>query len=214
VTTLFCDGGRAHHFGRTQNPTGRQPFRIGYTVHTEWVTKMNRRNALLAFSGAMATPLLVSLPRLAMAQTTKLPTLDFSQYKTETLMLGALSQQASALAAQRARNANVKQFAQFEIAEQTTMHEVLTDGEESKPIALDSAHAAILTQLQGADDKSFDRGYVQDQLNVHAELLNTQQSFLNSRPTSDDHRHVAMLARTVIQMHLTMLQDLQARLAA
>lgn len=174
---------------------------------------MNRRNALLAFSGTMAMPLLVSLPRSAAAQTPKVPTLDHSQYLSETLMLGVLSQQASMLAVQRTQNPKVKQFAQFEIAEQTTMHEVLTDGGDTRSVALDSAHAAVLTRLQGESDKTFDRAYVQEELSAHAELLNAQQSFLNNRPSNDDYRHIAMLARTTIQMHLTMLQDLQATLS-
>jgi putative membrane protein len=175
---------------------------------------MHRRNALPAFSGAMATPLLISLPCAAWCQTAKLPTLDHSQYLTETVMLGALSLQVSTLAVQRTRNPKVRQFAQFEINEQTAMQQVLTDGEEAKPVALDSAHAAVLTQLLGTSDKTFDTTYVEDELSVHAELLNGQQSFLNNRPTSDDYRHIATLARTTIQMHLTMLQDLQAMLSA
>lgn len=168
----------------------------------------------MAFSGAMASPLLVALPRLAGAQTAKLPTLDHSQYKTETLMLGTLSHQASALATERSRNAKVKEFGQFEIAEQFTMAQVLTDEDNPKPVPLNSTHAAVLTHLQGESDKGFDRAYVQAELTVHDELLNAQQAFLNTAPTDDDYRHIAMLARTTIQMHLALLHDLQNMLTA
>lgn len=124
-------------------------------------------------------------------------------------MLGTLSLQASMLAAERTRNPKVKEFAQFEIAEQTTMAQVLTDEDHPKAVALDPTNAAVLTRLQGASDKEFDREYVQAQLTGHDELLNAQQAFLNIRPSDDDYRHIAMLARTTIQMHITMLHDLQ-----
>jgi putative membrane protein len=174
---------------------------------------MNRRIALRAFSGAMASPLLLAMPHLAGAQTAKLPTLDHSQYKAETLTLGSLSRQASTLAAERTRNAKVKQFAQFEIAEQITMAQVLTDENSPKPVPLDPTSAAVLTRLQGVSDKEFDRTYVQDALTVHDELLHAQQAFLNTQPSDDDYRHIAMLARTTIQMHQALLHDLQSMLA-
>jgi predicted outer membrane protein len=173
---------------------------------------MNRRYALMTLSGAMATPVLAALPRLAVAQTTKLPTLDHSQYKAQTLMIGALSKQTSVLAAERSHNPKVKQFADFEVNEQNTMAQVIENDNDPKPAALDPEHAAILTRLQGASDKEFDRAYVQEQLTAHAELLSAQQSFLNDRPSDDDYRHIAMMARTTIQMHITMLHDLQAML--
>jgi putative membrane protein len=175
---------------------------------------MNRRNALMALSGAMATPLLVTLPGLATAQSAKLPTLDHSQYEAETLMFGGLSKQASQLAVERSRNPKIKEFAEFEIDEQTTMAQVLTDKANPEPVPIDPEHAEILKRLQGVSDTDFDRAYVQEELTVHAELLTAQQSFLNNRPSDDDYRHIAMLARTVIQMHVTMLHDLQAALPA
>lgn len=105
----------------------RKPFTLGYINHRIRINDMNRRYALMTLSGVMATPLLVSLPRLALAQSEKLPTLNLSQYKAETLMLGSLSRQASQLAEERTRNPKIKEFAEFEIAEQTTMGQVLTN---------------------------------------------------------------------------------------
>lgn len=175
---------------------------------------MNRRYALMTLSGVMATPLLVGLPRLALAQSEKLPTLDRSQYRAQTLMLGSLSKEASQLAAERSRVPKIKQFAEFEIAEQTTMAQVLTDENNPKPVAMDPEQAAILRRLQGATDKEFDRTFVEEELTTHAELLNAQQSFLNNDPSDADYKHIAMLARTVIEMHITMLHDLQAMLPA
>lgn len=79
---------------------------------------------------------------------------------------------------------------------------------------MDSEHAAILRRLQGETDKGFDRAYMEEELTIHAELLNTQQSYLNNDPSNDNYRHIAMLARTVIEMHITMLHDLQSMLPA
>ncbi len=49
-----------------------------------------------------------------------------------------------------------------------------------------------------------------EQIQGHQELLKIQQAFLNGVPTDHDREHLAVLARMAIQMHLTMLQDLQA----
>jgi putative membrane protein len=172
---------------------------------------MNRRNALMTLSGAMATSALMAVPRTVSAQSA-MPKLDHTQYVAATLMLGTLSKEASALALQRARHPKVKQFAEFEIAEQTTMAQVLTDNNNPPPARLDSERAQALSRLTGASDKEFDTAYIRQQLTGHAELLDTQQEFLNNRPSDDDPKHIAMLARTVIQMHITMLQDLESEI--
>ena len=60
----------------------------------------------------------------------------------------------------------------------------------------------------------FDTAYIQGQIVGHQQLLNIQQTFLNSILTGNDDEHIAVLARVVIQMHLTMLQELQMEITA
>ena len=135
---------------------------------------------------------------------------DLGQYRTMTLMVGSLALQSSQLASQRASLAKVKEFAEFEAAEQLTMAQVLTDEPNPTPASLDSTHAALLQTLSSTPQgHAFDAQYVALQLQGHHELLDVQNDFLHAQPSmSSDVAHIAMLARTTIQMHLTLLQEL------
>jgi putative membrane protein len=180
---------------------------------------MDRRNAIMAFSGILASSALLAAPRgPALAQTaaesgqaTKLTPL---QYRAQTLQVGTFSKQTSQLALTQAMHPKVRQFAQFEVNEQIAMAQVLTDVNNPPPVPLDAQHAALLQQLQAQSGKTFDAAYLQGQIVGHQQLLNVQQAFLNTTLTGNDDEHIAVLARVVIQMHLAMLQDLQTELAA
>jgi len=180
---------------------------------------MERRTLMLGLSGA-ALPLLVqATPRRALAQAggaaSPSATLDAAQHREATLRVGSLAKQASQLALQRASHPAVKQFAGFEDAEQTTIAQVLTNTQNPPPAPLDANEVATLRQLQAAAGPAFDQAYVQGQITGHQQLLGIQEAFLRGQPgMGTDAVHVAMLARTVIQMHLTMLGDLERALRA
>ncbi len=132
------------------------------------------------------------------------------QHMQQTLQIGSVALETSRLAQQKARNENLKQFAGFEVAEQTTIAQVLTDEPDPPAAVLDPAHQAMLQRLVAASDPAFDREYVLGQLQGHQELFQIQQAFLQNQPSmGTDAVHIAMLARTTIQMHLVMLQELQ-----
>ena len=171
---------------------------------------MNRRHALmgLAAAGAVAAPLLHGT---AAAQSA--PTVTPTEHLAKTLMAGTLAKQTSELALERAQNPKVKQFAGFEVAEQTAIAQVLTDVANPPPVPLDAAHAAVLTSLRPLSGAEFDRAYVQGQIQGHEELLVLQQGYLAGNNRSTDGQHIAVLARTVIQEHLIMLRDMQQMLA-
>jgi len=178
-----------------------------------------RRHALTGLTGLAAVSALVAASSgPARAQSSTVPgsgkTPGGSAYKTQTLIVGTLSKEQSQLALGRATHPQVKQFAQFEVAEQTTVAQVLTDEANPHPAPLDATLKATLTTLQQSRGKAFDAAYVQAQIEGHQKLLAIQQAFLNGRPDDMDHKHIAMLARTVIQMHLTMLGDLQQAVGA
>ncbi len=175
---------------------------------------MDRRNAIMTFSGILASSALVGVSRRpAFAQTDaesgKAKLITPLQYKTQTLQVGTFSKETSQLAMVQATHPKVAQFAQFEVNEQTAMAQVLTDLNNPPSVPLDDQHAALLRQLQSLSGKSFDTAFIQGQIVGHQQLLNIQQTFLNSILTGNDTEHIAVLARVVIQMHLAMLQELQ-----
>jgi putative membrane protein len=177
---------------------------------------MNRRHAMLGLAAAgAAMPLLRGT---AIAQTAPLVTpgtvrtVSETEHKAMTLMGGTLAKQTSQLALERSQNLKVKQFATFEIAEQTAVAQVLTDTGNPPPVGLDSEHQAMLTSLQSLSGAEFDRAYVQNQIVGHKELLLVQQGYLDNTNRSVDGQHIAVLARMSIQQHITMLEELNMML--
>lgn len=171
---------------------------------------MDRRGILLGSAGLAALAL---APRLALAQVRTVPTVSGTEYMAKMMMGGTLAKQTSALALERAQNPKVKQFAGFEIAEQTALAQVLTDTENPPPVPLDADHQAVLRTLQAQPaGQAFDRAYILGQIQQHQALLLTQQGYLENTNRSTDTQHIAVLARMSIQQHLTMLQEIQMML--
>lgn len=180
---------------------------------------MNRRNLVAGLSGAAVLPLAVQLvPNRAFAQpptpnAPKTP-IEADEYKRLTLMAGTLAKRTSELALHKATHPKVKQFAGFEIAEQTAMAQVLTNQPSPPPAPLGDKHAAVLKGLQDASGAEFDRAYVKAQIEGHAELLTIQDAFTLGKGQdtasllATDTAHIATLAKAMIQMHLTLLKDL------
>jgi hypothetical protein len=173
---------------------------------------MERRTAVVGVLAGAVPVFAPMIKRAAYAQApANMTPRDLGHYRTMTLMIGSLALQSSQLASQRAALVKVKQFAGFETAEQTTVAQVLTDTPTPPVAPLDSAHAAQLQALSGSPPgHPFDVKYVALQLQGHHELLDVQNSFLQAQPSmSSDVAHIAMLARTTIQMHLVLLEELR-----
>jgi len=172
---------------------------------------MDRRNALMTFSGILASSALIAVPRRSADTPARI---TMTEYKAQTLAAGNFSKQISQLAVTNANHPRVKEFAEFEVAEQTTVAQVLTDSANPPPLALDTQQAEVMGQLQAQSGKDFDSAYVQAQIAGHRQLLTIQQAFLNAAMAGQEYEPIAVMARMVIQMHLTMLQDLQNQMAA
>jgi putative membrane protein len=173
---------------------------------------MERRTALLALSAGALPIFGPIIKRAAYAQEpANMVPRDLGQYRAMTLMIGSLALQSSQLATQRATLPKVKEFAGFEIAEQLTMAQILTDAPAPSVAPLDGTHAAQLQALNSLPSGHvFDAQYVTLQLQGHQELLSIQNNFLQAQPSmSSDVVHIAMLARTTIQMHLVLLGELR-----
>jgi putative membrane protein len=172
------------------------------------------RRGILIGSAGLGT-LLLGLPsRPAPAQQSNAPRLSGTEYVAATLMGGTLAKQTSELALERGQHPKVRQFAGFEIAEQSTLAQVLTDTVNPPPVPLDASHAAVLQTLRAQQaGPAFDRAYVLSQVQQHQALLLIQQGYLESFNRRTDTQHIALLAHTSIQQHLVMLQEIQAMLA-
>ena len=180
---------------------------------------MQRRNALMTVSGILATSAFMALPRRgvlaqSVADSGTPMRLTASGYREQTLKSGNFSKQISQLAVANATRPKVRQFAQFEVAEQTTVAQVLTGEADPPPLALDPHEAELMGQLEAQSGKEFDGQFIHSQIIGHQQLLNIQQAFLNGAVSTEEYEPVAVMARMVIQMHLTMLQDLQHEVAA
>ena len=173
---------------------------------------MERRTAALAFLAGTLPIFTPMMGRSAHAQApANMIPRDLGRYRSTTLMVGSLALKSSQLALQRATRPQVKEFAEFETAEQLTMAQVLTDTPSPSAARLDSTRAAQLQALSSFQPgQNFDVQYVTLQLQTHQELLEVQNSFLQAQPSmSSDVAHIAMLARATIQMHLTLLERLR-----
>jgi putative membrane protein len=140
----------------------------------------------------------------------------------ETMKVGSLSLATSRIAQQKAQNAQVKQFAQFEVAEQETIAEVLkflqganvTTGQGAATNAeaqanLDDKGKATLKKLQDAKaGAEFDKEYVQAQTDGHHQLLKIQETYIKAGRVRENV-NIAKLARGQIKEHITLLQAIK-----
>jgi putative membrane protein len=141
-----------------------------------------------------------------------------TKHMQETMRAGSLSLVQSRLAQDKAQDAKVKQFAKFEVDEQTGIAEVLKSmqgatGQGAAPNAeaqgqLDDKGKQMLKRLQDAKGADFDAAYLKAQLDGHQELLKIQEAYIGSGKVRE-HVNVAKLARGHIKEHIAMLQDLQ-----
>lgn len=129
------------------------------------------------------------------------------RYVADTMMAGSAALRTSQLALSRAGSPAVREFAQFEVREQTGISQVLMEisGMRSPPPP-DPRMAAMAAELARSRGPMFDRLYVQGQIEGHQRLLRIQEDYL--RGGRNAHlRHVATLSRGQILDHLTLLRS-------
>jgi putative membrane protein len=177
---------------------------------------MNRRNALITLSGAVAASLVGSAQRRPAFAQVPGRRLDAAEYRRMTLRGGSFALQTSQLALQQSVDPRVKEFAQFEINEQTAIAQVLLNSPAANPppAPLDRTHEALLQSLRPLQGHAFDVAYIEGQLQGHQELLLIQQGFLTPPVLNRDLEHIAVLARMTIGMHITMLEGLHRAMPA
>lgn len=214
---------------------------------------MDRRLLLGGFAAA-----LVAVP--ALAQTGASPTTrqqgaagagasragamgqDEMQHMEQTMQLGMATLETSRIAQNKLQNDDLKQFAGFEIQEQTTLAEVMRSmmepaataatgnragasgqaagqmGNQSGmmgqgSMAMDANAREMMQRLQNQQaGAEFDRMYLDQQLQGHRNLLQAQERFLQSNPRNREHMNVAKLARGQIMEHIALLEDIQQKM--
>jgi putative membrane protein len=154
------------------------------------------------------------------------------QHMQQTMQLGMVALETSRIAQQKAQNPELKQFAQFEVQEQTTLSEVLrsmmepaataatgsasgqaSGGAASGAMQMDAQSREMVQKLQSAQaGPEFDRQYLQGQIQGHQNLLQVQERYLQSNPQNREHMNVAKLARGQIREHIALLQDMQQKM--
>jgi putative membrane protein len=126
---------------------------------------------------------------------------------------GLFEVQSSQLAAQKAQNDQVKQFAQQMVTDHTAANQELTAAAQQKqiqqPSALDQKHADLLKKLEGASGEEFDKEYSKAQLGAHKEAV---QLFEKASSSAQDPDLKAWAAKTLpkLKEHLDMAKQLPA----
>lgn len=134
------------------------------------------------------------------------------RHAAETLAAGAVALEMSRIAMEKAQDEWVKKFAQYEVAEQDTMAEVLTSLGAQPAKMTDQQNRmmqGMIKRLKGAQaGPRFDREYIEAQIEGHQELLKIQENYLASGKVRS-HVNVTKLARGQIKEHLDMVQTIR-----
>jgi putative membrane protein len=193
---------------------------------------MNRRLLLASIATMAASRVAAQTPQpaTAPAQTAAPPPPAWSglseaqrKHFNDTMAVGSLSLILSRIALPKADNALLKQFVEFEIAEQETVADIMdaiktnaaptgsikapTDAELMQN--LDADGKAAVEKLRGLrGGPEFDHDYVHFEIEGHRKLLDIQEVYLQVHDNLDE-TNVAKLARGMIKEHLTLLTGVQ-----
>lgn len=177
---------------------------------------MNRRLILLGLATGAAGPVLAQSGSAVPMGGSTAPaagapmSLPEVQHGQKTAIAGAAALETSNIALKKARDPKVKQFAQFEHDEQTTIAEILRSIDPSMGRSNpDPKMADVIQKLNGMQaGAEFDKAYVMAQIEGHGILLQIQEDYLKVGK-SREHVGIAKLARGMIKEHLVLLTDLQ-----
>jgi predicted outer membrane protein len=180
---------------------------------------MKRRVVLGGLAAAVAVPMMA---RTAAAREAAESSGE-KHWIENTMPIGALSLAVSRVALQKAQFPKLKEFARFEVAEQETIADVLNSLEHEGPVSgtikapsdaelqkvMDpSAQQKVEKMKSTQEGATFDREYLDAQVDGHEKLLQIQEDYLKSGRNADGI-NVAKLARGQIKEHLQLLADIK-----
>jgi putative membrane protein len=162
---------------------------------------MDRRNALALLTMACA------VPSLAMAKEERMGEAE-KEHAMQTLAIGSVALQTAEVAEKNATNAWVKKFAQYEVAEQKTIAEILKlMGAE--PAKLTEKQTEIIAKTKSASPgNAFDNDFLANQLDGHKELLKVQETYVE-KGKDDAAVNLSKLARAQIKEHIDLIETIQ-----
>lgn len=186
---------------------------------------MNRRNVISSLAAGAAGTALMATMTLNTRQAQAAVPMGEAEMKhaKDTKMVGGLSLATSRVALKMASGAKVKEFAEFETAEQETIADILKTmesgsekaegalhppGEAEVEAMLDAEGKKKLADLKGMSGMAFDKAYVTAQLDGHKKLLTIQEDYLKVGQDRE-HLSVAKLARGQVKEHIKLLEDIQ-----
>jgi putative membrane protein len=182
---------------------------------------MNRR-LLLASIAALPATRVIAQSTSPPAPAPSASTDARQKHIRDTMAYGSLSLLLSRAAKSKVTHPMLKQFVDFEIAEQETVADALkaiqTNAAPSGSIPspsdadlmqnLDDAGKASVEKLRALKAGfEFDRDYIRYEIEGHRKLLDIQEVYLKA-PDNLDQTNVAKLAQGMIKEHLTLLADL------
>jgi putative membrane protein len=120
--------------------------------------------------------------------------------------------QSSQLAASRATNPAIKDFANMMVKDHTDSSQKVKDAAAKANIqpasALDKSHQKMLDDLKKASADKFDKMYLDDQGKAHREALSLHQKYAKSGDNADLKAAAAQIA-PVVQSHIDHLKALR-----
>jgi putative membrane protein len=188
---------------------------------------LQRRKLIIALAGTAASPAFAQSQSGRTPGSTNLSSSE-TQYIQETITTGSLALLTSRIAQQKARSEKLKEFSQFEVAEQETIGDVLTSLQDPGLVSgkvnppqeaeaeqhLDRTGHELLQKIRGEQaGSSFDRQYLQAQIDGHEKLLRIQENYLGSG-RNVEALNIAKLARGMIKEHLQLLTDIRMEMAS
>jgi putative membrane protein len=162
---------------------------------------MDRRNILTLLAIAIAAPTVARAKDAAMGEAEK-------EHAMQTLAVGNVSLETAEMAEEKAQNARVKRFARYEVAEQTTIADILKSMGASPP-KLTEKQAAIVAKTKAAKPgPSFDGDFLANQLDGHKELLKIQENYID-KGKDEAAVNLSKLARAQIKEHIDLIETIQ-----
>jgi predicted outer membrane protein len=135
------------------------------------------------------------------------------EHAMQTLAIGTVALETAEVAEQKGQNPWVKRFAKYEVAEQTTIAEILKSL-GAKPAKLSEKQQAIIAKTkQDQSGSSFDADFLANQLDGHKELLKVQDTYID-KGKDEPTVNLSKLARAQIKEHIDLIETIQKELKA
>ena len=160
---------------------------------------MDRRSAIALIAMSVAAPSLAAAAAMGNAE---------KDHAEQTMAVGTVALETSKAAASKVTAPWLKKFTSYEVAEQTTISEILTSLGAAPPKLTDKQAAMIKKSKDGKAGPDFDLAYLTDQIEGHNELLKIQDTYI-SKGKDAGSLGLAKLARAQIKEHIDMLQTIQ-----